>query len=99
MIGLKNELCNNSQNGFIAQNKYRVSTNVMGFNRGDIMKLKLELELKKAFIRIAKINGELEIKMIAERFAKNYVEEKIISAFKEKGFQGKIITDDKTTIL
>ena len=63
------------------------------------MKLILELELKKSFFTIATINGEFEIQMFAEKFAKNYVKEKIIEAFKDKGFSGKITTDNVVTKL
>lgn len=57
------------------------------------MNMKLDITLKKSFVVIAKVEGTLEIKMLAETITGNIVKNKIVDALKEKGFKGRIYTN------
>lgn len=57
------------------------------------MKLRLDLKLKKAFIKLAEVNGELEIKPIAESVTGSWAADKVIAALKDAGLTGVVTVD------
>ena len=57
------------------------------------MKLKLDLKLKKLFIKLAEVRGELEIKPIGEAATGGFVADRVIKALKDAGLTGVVTID------
>jgi len=54
------------------------------------MKLTLDLKLKKLFIKLAEVRGEIEIKPIGEAATGGVVADRVIKALKDVGLTGEV---------
>ncbi len=62
------------------------------------VKLKLELKYKKAFLKLADVTGELDIKPIAEATTGPLIARKIIAGLADLGLKGTVTIDETEVV-
>ena len=63
------------------------------------MIINLDLELRKFFIKVARLRGTLELNVFAEGLTKSRAIKMVLDSFRRGGFRGIIIIDGEMYVL